>query len=66
MITQSLRRVATNIVEFPTYEGLLDLLEFQVPFEDRVSGNYRLLALDEARKANPARWWETHKKSITG
>ena len=66
MITQSLRQVATEIVELPTYEELPHLPEFLVDFEDKVSQPWRLLVLDEALKATPARWWETHKKSIDG
>ena len=35
--TQSLCRVVTETVELPIYEGLSDLSEFLVEFEDKVS-----------------------------
>ena len=53
MINQSLQWVSIESVEFPTYEGLLDLPKFLVDFEDRVSEPQRLLALDEVLKATP-------------
>ena len=66
LITRSLCRVTIEIVELPTYEGLPELFEFLVEFEDKVLGPQRLLALDEALKDTPACWWETHKKSTNG
>ena len=47
-----------------TYEGIPNLTEFIDEFEDKVSDPHRLLVLEEALKATPARWWDTHKKSI--
>ena len=35
-------------------------------FEEKVLELQRLLALEEALNATPSRWWETHKKEITG
>ena len=49
----------------PIYEGLLELYEFLVEFEDKVSEPQQLLALEEALNATPTCWWVTHKKSIT-
>ena len=66
LVTQSLCRAATEIFELPLYKGLLELSEFLVEFEDKVSKPQQLLALDEALKATLARWWATYKKSITG
>jgi hypothetical protein len=34
-------------------------------YEDRVLENQQMLALDLALKATPARWWGTHKETIT-
>ena len=61
MITQSLRQVATETVEFPIYEGLSGLSEFFQEFEEKFFELQRILALDVALKATPARWWATHK-----
>ena len=36
-LIQSLQLVTIEIFELPTYEGLPDLLEFLVNFEDRLS-----------------------------
>ena len=56
----------TKTIELPIYEGLPELSDFLIEFEDRVSEPQRLLDLEEALKATLARWWETHKKSIIG
>ena len=54
------------IVELPIYEGLPELSTLLMEFEEKFSKPYRLLAMEEALKATPARWWETLKKTITG
>ena len=38
---------------------------FLKQYEDEVLENHRLLALDLALKATPARWWDAHKETIT-
>ena len=53
-------------IELQIYEGLLELFDFLVEFEYKVLEPQRLLALDEALKDTPTRWWETHKNSIIG
>ena len=63
-ITQSLCRFVKEVFELLTYEAFPDFPEFLAEFKDKVSEPQRLLALDEALKATPTRWWETHKKSI--
>ena len=64
LITQSLRCVATKIVELPIYEALLVLPELLREFEKKVFEPQRILALDIALKATPARCWATHKQMI--
>ena len=54
LITQSLHHLATEIVGLLVYEGLLELFEFLMEFEENVSETQRLLALEEALKATPA------------
>ena len=66
LITQLLCRVAIEIVELPLYEGLPKLFVLLMMFEEKVSGPQRLLAMEEALKATPTHWQETHKKRITG
>ena len=61
MITQSLRWVTTEIVELPIYEGLSELSKLFQEFEENFFELKRILALDIALKATPARWWTTHK-----
>ena len=51
--------------ELPTYEGLPNLVTFLSEFEGRVIEPQRLFALDYVLKATPARWWGTHKQSIS-
>ena len=38
---------------------------FLMEFEDKVLEPQRLMALDEALKDTPARWWATQKNTIT-
>ena len=58
---QSLRHVATNVVELLIHKGLPELSRFLKEFEEKLLEPQRLLALEEALEAAPARWWETHK-----
>ena len=64
MITQSLRHVATETVEFPIYEGLSGLLEFFQEFEEKFIEPQKILDLNVALKATPTRWWLTQKHMI--
>ena len=61
LITQSLCRVTTDIVELPIYEWLPELSKFLQEFEEKVFEPQRLLALEYVLKATPACWWEAHK-----
>jgi hypothetical protein len=53
-----------EIREPPSFHGVNDLEVFLTQYEDEVLENQRLLALDIALKATPARWWGTHKETI--
>ena len=64
LITQSLRRVATETVEFPIYEGLPRLSEFFQEFEEKFFEPQRILAIDVTLKATLAWWWVKHKHMI--
>ena len=66
LIMQSLCQVGTETVQLLVYDGLPELYEFLVEFEDKVSEPQWLMALDKALKATPTCWWVTYKKSITG
>jgi hypothetical protein len=48
----------------PTFDGLNHLETFLSDFEEIVPVQQRLLALDEALKETPTRWWGTHKNNI--
>jgi hypothetical protein len=64
-LTRAVRWIGTEVSNLPTFDGLNHLETFLVEFERIVPVQQRLLALDEALKATPARWWGTHKKNIT-
>jgi hypothetical protein len=64
-IGRAVRWVGKEIREPPSFHGLNDLETFLTQYEDKVLENQRLLALDLALKATPARWWGTHKETIT-
>jgi hypothetical protein len=53
-----------KVSNLPTFDGLNHLETFLLEFEEVVPVQQRLLALDEALKETPARWWGTHKKNI--
>ena len=63
-LTREVRWISTKVSNLPTFYGLNHLETFLVEFEGIVPVQQRLLALDEALKAMPARWWGTHKKNI--
>jgi hypothetical protein len=63
-IDRAVRWVGTEIREPPSFHGVNDLEAFLTRYEDEVLENQRLLALDIALKATPARWWGAHKETI--
>jgi hypothetical protein len=64
ILTKVIHWIGTEVINPPTFDGLNNLETFLFEFEGIVPIEHRLLALDEALKATPARWWETHKKNI--
>jgi hypothetical protein len=64
-ITKEVRWIGTTISNLPTFDGLNPLETFLSDFEESVPIQKRLLAMDEALKATPTRWWGTHKHNIT-
>jgi hypothetical protein len=63
-IDRAVRWVGTEIREPPSFHGVNDLEEFLTKYEEEVLENQRLLSLDIALKATPARWWGVHKETI--
>jgi hypothetical protein len=53
-----------EVSNLPTFDGLNHLENFLLEFEEIVPVQHRLLALDEALKSTPGRWWGAHKKNI--
>jgi hypothetical protein len=64
-IDHAVQWIGIEIKEPPSFHGLRDLETFLTQYEDKVLENQRLLALDLALKATPARWWGAHKEIIT-
>ena len=64
-ITRFVRRVGAEASALPMYEGFPNLASFLEEFEEKVIEIMRLSALDYELKAIPARWWGTHKQSIS-
>ena len=58
---KSVHWIGTKVSTLLIFEGLNDLEIFLEYFEEIVPVSQRLLDLDEALKATPARWWRTHK-----
>jgi hypothetical protein len=63
-LTKEVRWIGTKVSHLPTFDDLNNLEMFLLEFEEVVPVQQRLLALDEALKDNPTRWWGTHKKNI--
>jgi hypothetical protein len=64
-LTREVLWIDTTVSNFPTFDGLNHLEAFLVKFEEIVPTQQILLAMDEALKSTPARWWGTHKNNIT-
>ena len=64
-ITRVVRRVGSKESMLRMYEGLPNLASFLEEFEEKVTEPHRLFALDYVLKATSARWWGTHKQSIS-
>jgi hypothetical protein len=64
-LTREVHWIDTTVSNLPTFDGLNPLETFLSDFETSVPTQQRLLAMDEALKATPARWWGTHKRNIT-
>ena len=64
-ITRSVWRVGAEANTLPTYEGFPNLAYFLVEFEEKSIESQRFSTLDYVLKDMPARWWGTHKQSIS-
>jgi hypothetical protein len=63
-LTREVHWIGREVSNMPTFDGLNHLETFLLEFEESVPVQQRLLALDEALKETPTRWWGTHKKNI--
>jgi hypothetical protein len=63
-LTREVHWIGTIVSNFPTFDGLNPLETFLSEFEASVPTQQRLLEIDEALKATPARWWRTLKTNI--
>ena len=62
---QTIRWVGIEVCDIPTYEGFPNLEYFLTEFEEKVTKPQHLLALDFALKDTLARWWVSHKQTIS-
>jgi hypothetical protein len=65
ILTKAIHWIGTKVSNVPTFDGLNNIETFIFEFEGIVPVQQRLLALDEALKEIPTRWWGTHKNHIT-
>jgi hypothetical protein len=63
-LTREVHWIGTTVSNLPTFDGLNPLETFLSNFEESVPMQQILLAMDEALKATPARWWGAHKSNI--
>jgi hypothetical protein len=64
-LTREFHWIDTTISNLPTFHGLNPLETFLSDFEESIPMQQRFLAMDEALKETPTRWWGTHKRNIT-
>ena len=64
-ITREVCWIDTTMSNLPMFDGLNPLENFLSEFETSVPTQQRLLAMDEAMKATPTRWWGMQKRNIT-
>ena len=64
-LTREVRWIDTTISNLTTFDGLNHLEALLLDFEEIVTTQQILLAMDEASKETPSRWWGTHKNNIT-
>jgi hypothetical protein len=57
-LTREVHWIGIEVSNLPTFDGLSHLETFLLEFEEIVPVQHRFLALDEALKATPTRWWE--------
>jgi hypothetical protein len=63
-LTREVHWIGTIVINLPTFDGLYPLEAFLSNFETSVLIQKILLAMDEALKATPSRWWGTDKSNI--
>jgi hypothetical protein len=63
-LTREVHWIGTEVSNLPTFDGLNHLETFLVEFEEIVPVQQRLLALDEALKSTPTRWWGMNNMNI--
>jgi hypothetical protein len=63
-LTREVCWIGTTTGNLPTFDGLNHLETFLLKFEESVQMQQTLLAMDEALKETPARWWGTQKTNI--
>jgi len=64
-LTRQVCWTGTEVRNIPTFDGLNHLETFLAEFEKIVPTQQRMLALNEALKDAPTRWWGAHKENIT-
>jgi hypothetical protein len=64
-LTREVPWIDTTVSNLPTFDGMNPLETFLSEFEESFRMKQRFLAMDEALKATPTRWWGKHTKNIT-
>ena len=63
-LTKSLRWIGTEIIDIPSFHGLADVNDFLQQFEQEIPHEQRMVVIELAVRATPARWWHAHKEHI--
>ena len=63
-LTKSLRWIGTEVGQVPVFDGLSNIKDILKEYEAQVPISQRLMTLDVALRATPARWRTVHKRNI--
>jgi hypothetical protein len=59
------RWIGSEVRDYPIYDGTSDLHSFLVELEDKVAPEKIIHVLDVALRSSSARWWATHKSTLS-
>ena len=63
-MTKSLQWTGAEIIDIPSFHGLVDVNDFLYQFEQEIPQEQRMSAIDLAVRATLVIWWHAYKQHI--